>query len=129
EPVKPKLERSTSPWDLGELESSLFGTEEVTELTQPRRINTHGLWNFHPHLSITTLYDGNVFIQEKNQQSDFIATISPGVAFYVGNDQTGFYLTTDYTASAVLFLTDSSQDSLDHRASLSLLWSGAKLSL
>ncbi|MBC7838345.1 MAG: outer membrane beta-barrel protein [Nitrospiraceae bacterium] len=129
EPLKLKPPFSTSPWNLANLQSPLFGTEEITELTQPERINTKGLWNFRPHLSITTLYDGNVFIQEDNRKSDFLVTVSPGVGFQIGNALSGIYLTTDYTASAVIFFENSAQNSLDHRGNLNLRWSGAKLSL
>ena len=120
-----KLRSPDSSWDLAELDSPLFGTEEISEFT--RQINARGLWNVRPHFSATTLYDGNVFIQDKNTKKDFILTLSPGIAVRLGNGQTGFYLTADYTASVVLFLNNSSQDSLDHRASMSLQWTGGKL--
>ena len=126
-PEELPLRRQTSAWDLAELESPLFGTEQIAEFT--RKINSTGAWAVRPHFTTTALYDGNVFLSEDDQQSDFIITAMPGVTARIGNDQTPFLLTADYTMGAIIFVDRTDESSLNHNARLELDWRGARTSL
>ena len=126
-PAELKLKRLTSPWDLAELEGPLFGTEEIAEFT--RKITATGAWAVLPHLSTTALYDGNVFLSEAGQESDFIITVSPGVTGRIGNEETQLYLLADYTLGAVFFTQNDNENSFNHNARLELDWRGARSSL
>ncbi len=117
----------TSLWDLAGLDSALFATQEVAEFLH-REWGT-GRWSVRPHFSSTAQYDGNVFISDKNAQEDFVITLSPGVSFQVGNNESSLFLAGDYTATGVIFSNHSSENSIDHRAQLELQWQLAKLTL
>ncbi len=121
------LRPATSSWDLAELEGPLFGTEQIAEFT--REINAAGTWSVRPHFSTTALYDGNVFLSEDGQDSDFIITASPGVTARIGNDQTALYLLADYTLGAVFFTENSDENSLNHNGKLQLDWRGSRSSV
>ena len=122
-----KLRNTDAPWDLAQLEGPLFGTENISELTG--KINAKGAWAVNPHLSLTSLYDGNVFLSEKGQESDFILSISPGVTARLGNDQTALYLLADYTFGAVFFTQNAEENSFNHNGRLKLDYKGSRLSL
>ncbi len=117
----------TSQWDLAELEGPLFGTEQIAEFTQ--EVNAQGAWMVRPRFSTVALYDGNVFLSEEGQQSDFIITASPGVTARVGNAETPLYLTADYTLGAVFFTDNSDENSINHNGKLQLDWRGARTSV
>lgn len=117
----------TSQWDLAELEGPLFGTEQIAEFTQ--EVNTQGAWSVRPRFSTTALYDGNVFLSEDGQDSDFIITATPGIMARVGNEQTPFYLTADYALGAVFFTNNSDENSINHNGKLQLDWRGARTSV
>jgi hypothetical protein len=127
EPAELKLRRPTSTWDLAELEGPLFGTEEITEFG--RQVSAAGSYSLRPHFSLSALYDGNVFLSEESQESDFIITASPGLTARIGNDRTPLYLTADYTMGAVFFTESSDENSLNHNATLQLDWRGARTTL
>jgi hypothetical protein len=117
----------TSQWDLAELEGPLFGTEQIAEFTQ--EVNVQGAWSVRPRFSTSALYDGNVFLSEDGQESDFIITASPGIMARVGNAETPFYLTADYTLGAVFFTDNSDENSINHNGKLQLDWRGARTSV
>ncbi len=122
-----KLRNTDAPWDLAQLQGPLFGTENISEFTG--RINAKGAWAVNPHLSLTSLYDGNVFLSEKGQESDFVVNVSPGVTARLGNDQTALYLLADYTFGAVFFTENAEENSFNHNGRLELDYKGSRLSL
>lgn len=89
----------------------------------------HGKWGFHPHFGLSTIYDSNIFIQNNDVQNGLIATVSVGATLLVGNSESPLSLTADYNASAVLFLEDSSQDTINQAVNLNLRWTLTKLTL
>jgi hypothetical protein len=120
------LRPATSAWDFAELEGPLFGTEQIAEFT--REVNAKGTWSVRPHFSTSALYDGNVFLSEEGQDSDFIITASPGLTARIGNAETPLYLTADYTLGAIFFTENSDENSINHNARLDLDWRGARTS-
>jgi len=117
----PLADYPLSQWDFLEMETPLFGTEEITEFSQ-RPLSLNGKWGWHPHLSVSTLYDGNVFLRSNDKDGDFITRIAPGISLRLGDSHAPLYLTADYTIGADLFAKNTSEDSLDHRAVMDLQW-------
>lgn len=107
--------------------SALFGTDQVTELT--RRVNADSRWDVRPHLETSSIYDGNVFLDDDETQSDFITRVSPGVSFSLGTPATTFSMLGDYTLSGVAYLENSSQNFIGHKAALGMQWIAGKLTL
>ncbi len=114
-------------WPNAAADSPLFGTESVAQFTDERR--SRGKWSLRPHFNVGTVYDGNIFISNTGQQSGFIALISAGLLFQLGNGESPLSLIADYTATAELYLEDSSQDAINQRFSMDLRWTLKKLSL
>lgn len=122
EAVELEPDRPASQWDLAFIEGPLFGTEEVTEFTQSR-VPVYGKWNLRPHLTASTIYDGNVFIQEEGKEADLITRIAPGVSIRLGDESSPLYLVADYTAGFLFFASKSDQNSVDNSLKLDLQWS------
>ena len=125
--VKPFTGHTPSVGPVAPADSPLFGTEAMTQFTSDS-LNM-GKWGFHPHFGLSTVNDSNVFIQSTNQESGFITTVAVGATLLVGNAESPLSLTVDYTVAAVLFLEQSSLNTINQNASLGLRWTLPKLTL
>ncbi len=74
----------------------------------------------HPHLGMAFTYDDNINISSGNngavKQGDFYAIVSPGVQFQYGKGDNALSL--DYQAGIERFLRFTSNDTVDHMATL-----------
>lgn len=108
-----------------------------------------GRWRFEPRLLVKGTYDDNIFIRPDNKVADYIATLSPGIAFGFWDSvearerdlgrlrattaaverSRGNFLIFDYTALLMGFARTTSQNTLDHDARFDAQWQSAKLTL
>jgi hypothetical protein len=119
--VNPALQQQFSEWDLAQVESPAFLSAAINEFNE-RPIMLTGNWGVKPHLSIGTFYDGNVFIQHDNTQSDYIARIAPGLTMRLGNDESMFYLVADYTVGFNIYLIHPNESTADQNLTAQLQW-------
>src|SRR5579862_6563683 len=126
-PIQDSLHYPVSAWPVVTGQSPLFGTEQIAAFSQEELLQ--GKWDLRPHGSISTVYDGNVFVNNHDQQSDFITNISAGVTLRVGHPEAPLYLLADYTLGAQIFASHSHEDSLEQAASIGLLMDFKKLTL
>ncbi len=125
EAPKEKPIYSVNSWSI--VESPVFGTEEVTEFSQ--QIVSEGRWSLRPYLGLSTLYDGNVFIDSEDTEKDFILRVSPGLFFRLGNEETPIFLLANYALNGSFYLNDSSEDALDQTGKIDLRWRFAKVTV
>ena len=108
-----------------------------------------GRWRFEPRLFVKGTYDDNIFIRPANKVADYIATLSPGLAFGFWDSvearerdldrlhaataaverSRGNFLIVDYTAILMGFSRTTSQNVLDHDARFDTQWKTGKLTL
>ena len=117
----PPLLRSFNEWDLAGVSSPMFLTEAINDFDERPLILT-GDWSFKPHLSITSLYDGNIFVQPEDTVSDYITSISPGVTMRLGNDETPCFLLMDYTATVNYYMIHPKLTDVDSDAHMQFQW-------
>jgi hypothetical protein len=106
----------------------LFGTEQTTEYSE-RSLLLTGKWHVTPHLSVSTVYDDNIYVQSQGAQADTIVTASPGITFLLGDNESEYYLVADYTLGAEFYASHSSLDTIDQNASVNFRWALAKTTL
>ncbi len=68
-------------------------------------------------LSASAVYDDNIFLEEKNEDSDFNFTLSPSIGAAYGDPQRNF-LELVYTPSFVFFADHSNENAVEHAVSL-----------
>jgi len=130
--VAPPIEEATlhypvSVWPILAGESPLFGDEQISQFTEEEMLASK--WSVRPHLSLSTVYDGNVFIKSQGAQGGFLADVGTGLTLRIGHPEATLFLIADYTVGAQLFFDHSSQDSLEQGATVSLTYSLTKLTL
>src|SRR6202042_3304673 len=77
-PTNPQLKVPFSEWDLSGIESPLFTSESINEFNE-RPILLTGRYSVKPHLSISSFYDGNIFVKSTGATSDYITRVEPGL--------------------------------------------------
>jgi hypothetical protein len=132
-------------------ESAPTSDEVAPENAEPGHV--FNKWKFIPYASLQSTFDDNIFISKKDKQSDLYFTFSPGIAVGWGavrKDSTqsvgyfrqvdtpkveinppeqGNYVVANYSMSQSLFTDHTSQNSLDHDASLAGEWRFEKILL
>lgn len=119
-----------------------------TELESSRK------WKLTPHLTLLTTFDDNIFISERNKQSDLSGVFAPGIAFGLGEfrrelkefggyaerfeddreneatfaDTRRFFFA-NYTVAPTGFIKHSEANSVDHDLSLAGQWTFQKLTV
>jgi uncharacterized protein (PEP-CTERM system associated) len=68
-------------------------------------------------LSASAVYDDNIFLEEEDEDSDFIFTLSPSIGAAYGDPQRNF-VELIYTPSFVFFADHSEENSVEHAVSL-----------
>jgi hypothetical protein len=119
--ANPALEMQFDQWDVSQVGTPLFLNEAVDEFNQ-RPVNLTGNWSVKPHLSIGSYYDGNIFLANNGAQSDYVMNISPGLDMRLGNDDSLFYLTADYTYGYNYYIQHPDLDDSDQNLRTQLQW-------
>lgn len=120
--TNPQLRRPFSQWDLSGIESPMFIPEGINDFGE-RSILLTGKWSVKPHLSLTTLYDGNIFVKSEDTTSDFITRIEPGLTMRLGDADSEFFIVGDYTAGVNWYMQHPSDSTVDHTAKIDAQWS------
>lgn len=121
-PENPPLEQQFSQWDMAQVETPLFLNAAINEFNE-RPILITGNWSVKPHLSLTSYYDGNVFLSSQDMQSDFIARLAPGISMRLGSDDSMFYVTADYTAGFDIYTEHPQESTIDQSGMAQFQWS------
>jgi hypothetical protein len=76
-------------------------------------------------------YDNNIFIDGDSPEGDFIVVIAPRLAVNAGDykQQQASYLSAAYTATASEYLSNTTEETLDHLVEVSGQWKRAKLTM
>ncbi len=86
-------------------------------------------WRLFPHFSVTGIFDDNVYLSSDNKVSDFYFALSPGLGATYGSDDSTLRFQADYTASFLVFMKESSQDTVDQNAAVHVTYALPKLTL
>ena len=125
------------------------GVGEPVSLKEGGVYGRKGRWRFEPRLIAKGTYDDNIFIRPDHKVADYIATLSPGLAFGFWDSaearerdldrlhaataaverSRGNFLIFDYTAILMGFSRTTSQNVLDHDARFDTQWKTGKLTL
>ena len=127
-PTNPELLKPFSEWDMSGIESPMFNTEGINEFSE-RSLSLTGKWSVKPHLSVSSIYDGNIFVQSNNTTSDYITRIEPGIMVRLGDGDSTFYMVGDYTAGANWYMDHPSESTVDQNAKFDFQWSLPKLTI
>ncbi|MGA3169621.1 MAG: hypothetical protein ABSE62_01280 [Chthoniobacteraceae bacterium] len=127
-PENPQLLNPYSEWDYAQVESPMFLTDAVNDFAE-RPLYLTGNWSLKPHLSLGTYYDGNIFVRSNNTESDVITRIAPGVTLRLGDTDSMFYLTADYTTGINIYLNHSSLTDVDQDFNTQFQWSLPKTTI
>lgn len=128
EEPNPAMLNPYSEFDLAQVETPLFINNAINDFGE-RPLYLTGNWSVKPHLTIGSFYDGNIFVRSNDSQGDLITRIAPGLLMRLGNDNSIFYLTADYTAGINLYAQHSNEDSVDEDASTTFQWSLPKTTI
>jgi hypothetical protein len=93
--------------------------------------NEGGRLPVRARLSISSVFDDNIFISSNNEESDFIWNISPGVSYETSDPTLNLehFFTVSYDPTIVLFTDNTDQDALEHNAYAMYRYSSEKLTL
>jgi len=120
-PTNPALPTTFSEWDLAQVESPMFLSAAINQFNE-RPVQLTGNWSIKPHLSLGARYDGNIFLQSTGAQKDYIVRAAPGVTMRLGNDDSMFYLTADYTVGLDLYTLHTGESTTDQNGTAQLQW-------
>lgn len=86
-------------------------------------------WRLYPHLSLSAIYDDNIYLTSDHKVSDVYFAISPGIGAAYGADESALKVRADYTASFLIFSKESGQDTVDQNALMRVSYALPKLTL
>lgn len=125
------------------------GIGEPVSLMEGGVAGRKGRWRVEPRLVVRGTYDDNIFIAPDNKVADYVATLSPGLAFGFWDSvearerdldrlhvataaierSRGNFLIVDYTAVLLGFSRTTSQNVVNHDARFDTQWTTGKLTL
>lgn len=96
------------------------------------RVDSEGISGHLPvraRLSVSGVYDDNIFISNRNEVEDWIWTITPGISYESSDPDRNLehFLAASYDPSIVLFMDNDDQDALEHDARFRYHYKGDKL--
>lgn len=77
----------------------------------------------HPFILLEQKYDDNIFLEDANENNDWITTASPGFEMIwplIAEREDDFLVKTQYTANIIEFWDSSEQSRFDHKAKATL---------
>jgi hypothetical protein len=86
-------------------------------------------WRLFPHFSVSGIFDDNIYLSSDDKVSDFYFALSPGLGAVYGTDDSPLKIRFDYTASFLVFMKESSQDTVDQNAAMRISYALPKLTL
>lgn len=88
-------------------------------------------YDLHFRAAANATYDDNIFIQERDTQSDFVMGFTAGATLGIGDveKKTDGFLIASYDITPFFFAKNPSLNSINHDASLRTQWHGALLTL
>lgn len=89
------------------------------------------MFDIHPRLAVSAIYDDNITLRETNRLSDVFYTIAPGFSAIAGDTLSGEspLLSVDYGANLQFFTEHNEFNAIDHATKVSGLLPFAKLTL
>lgn len=69
-----------------------------------------------PRISVSEVYDDNIYLQSANEKSDYITTVSPGLSFTMSSLNNSLHL--DYSPSWVWYDDEDQNDTVRHSGTL-----------
>ncbi len=86
-------------------------------------------WRLYPHAGVSGIFDDNIYLDSSHKVSDFYFALSPGLGAAYGAEESPLKIRADYTASFLVFMKNSSEDTVDQNALLQVSYALPKLTL
>jgi outer membrane protein assembly factor BamA len=119
--ANPSIEQQYSEWDMAQIESPLFLSAAINDLSE-RPIMLTDNWSLKPHLSTGSFYDGNVFLRSDDVQSDYVTRIAPGLTMRLGNDDSMFYMMADDSVGLNYYMEHPKESTADNEGRGQFQW-------
>jgi hypothetical protein len=102
---------------------SAMGIEPIDVL-----LYNKGPFILKPQLTVSEVYNDNIFYRNEDKVEDFISILSPGLDIQVGDKEYN-YIDLDYTYDRLLYAENPDQDANQHRISVNSFFQHSRLTL
>jgi hypothetical protein len=126
--VREVMPKYLSARNLSVASFALFGASTMAIDPIDVLLYNKGPFLLKPQLSVSEVYNDNIFFRNEDKVSDLISILSPGLDLQVG-DKDYNYIDLSYTYDRLLYADNSSQDANQHRIGIANYFQHSRLTL